>query len=389
MVNVRLHSRGAIAATAVASTLLVTAACGSIDSGTESESGGAAAGLSSAKNYANYDSALEAMSKETVKTSKFKKSGNLNIVSIWQGQNNGFGQTYKVSMDHKAKEYGKRVSLKWLSFDFDTNKEISTLQNAVNTHPDAIILQAGDAGALVAPVAQAQDAGVPVIVCIDGVLGNKFTSWAGQNYYNMAYKAATNLADEMGGKGEVAVFNGVAGNMATVLWSTAAKAAFAKFPGIKIVASYYSEWNVGKARQQSASLIAAHPNVKGIFTGGSEMAVGAIEAYVAAGKESSIPAFGVVNVLNGFLRLAKQYDVKFSGFPLAPAMSTQCLDQAVKILDGKSVKKFRDAAAPLPGGGAGYTQDELSKWYVPELNDQFVPPATAPIEVYKAAGMGR
>ena len=87
--------------------------------------------------------------------------------------------------------------------------------------------------------------------------------------------------------------------------------------------------------------------------------------------------------------MAKQYDVKFSGFPLAPAMSTQCLDQAVKILDGKSVKKFRDAAAPLPGGGAGYTQDELSKWYVPELNDQFVPPATAPIEVYKAAGMGR
>jgi ABC-type sugar transport system substrate-binding protein len=399
--------KGPATAAAVAAALLFSAACGSGSSnggsasGTPSGSansspsaGGAtqsasSAGVSSANKYANYGTALQAMAGETVKTDSYKKSGKLNIVNIWQGHNDGWGQTYEVSMRAEAQKYADRATVKYSSFDFDVNKEISILQNAVNTHPDAIIIDAGDVGALVGPVAAAQRAGIPVIPCIDGVLGNAFTSWVGENLHDMAFKSATDLANQMGGKGEVAVFLGVAGNVATVLWSQAANEAFAKFPGIKVVATYYSDWNIAKAKQQAANLIAAHPNVTGIFTGGSEMAVGSIEAYAAANKTSSIPAFGVVNVLNGFLRLAKQYNVKFSGFPLAPAMSSICLDQAINVLDGKPVQKFRDASVELPGQGAGYNQDQASKWYVPELSDTFVPPATAPVAFYKAAGMGR
>jgi ABC-type sugar transport system substrate-binding protein len=381
---VKRTSRGkySAAAAAVVAASLLAAGCSSGSSGGPSagnggQQSGGSGGVASANNYANYASALKEMSGEQVDTSKYKKSGKANIVVIWQGHNDGWGQTFQVSMEAEAQKFSDRASVKWLSFDFDVNKEISLLQNAVNTHPDAIIIDAGDVGALVAPVAAAQRAGIPVIPCIDGVLGNQFTSWVGENFYDMAYKSATDLANEIGGKGEVAVFLGVAGNVATVLWSQAARAALAKFPGIKVVATYYSDWNIAKAKQHATNMLAAHPNIKGIFDGGSEMGIGAIEAYADANKTSQLPAFGVVNVLNGFLRLAKQNNVKFSGFPLAPSMSKVCLDQTMDILDGK------------PGQGAGYNQDQASKWYVPELNDTFVPPATAPIDFYKTAGMGR
>jgi ribose transport system substrate-binding protein len=384
--NAKLTSTAAV----LASTLFLAAACGnSADSGSGSNDGSAgSAGVSADDDYANFDTALEQMAGETVDTTKFKKDGPVDIVSIWHGDGNGWGQTYSVSLSDAAKKYGDRVSLKSLSFDFDPNKEVATLQNAVNTHPDAIIVEAGDVGALVAPVAAAEAAGIPVVMCIDGVLGNQYTSWVGQDFYSIAFNAATDMANELDGEGDVAILSGIAGNIATVIWENAAEDAFAKFPGIKVVETYNTDWDVAKAREQTTNLIAAHPDVKGIFAGGSEGAVGAIEAYVAAGKEATIPAFGVVNVLNGFLRLAKENDVKFSGYPLAPSMSAVCLDQTMDILDGKPVKKFRDASVELPGGGEGYTQDDIDKYFVPELNDSFVPPATAPIDVYAVAGMG-
>jgi ribose transport system substrate-binding protein len=398
MVSTRLNARLTSAAAVVASTLLITAACGnSADSGSGGNGGsegsggsgssGGSAGVSADADYENFDSALKEMGDETVDTSKFKKDGPVTIVSSWHGDGNGWGQTYSVSLAAAAEEYGDRITLKPVSFDFDPNKQVAQLQNAVNTQPDAIIVEAGDVGALVAPVAAAEAAGIPVVMCIDGVLGNQFTSWVGQDFYSIAFNAATGMADEIGGEGEVAILSGIAGNIATVIWEKAAKEAFAEFPDIEVVETYNMDWDVAKAREQTTNLIAAHPEIKGIFAGGSEGAVGAIEAYAAAGKE--MPAFGVVNVLNGFLRLAKEHDVKFSGYPLAPSMSSVCLKQAMDILDGKPVNKYHDASVDLPGGGEGYTQDAIDDYFVPELNDSFVPPATASIDVYAAAGMAR
>lgn len=393
----RILGRSVIASGA-AVLLTVTAACGSggsggagsggatgsTGSGGGTSSGSSASGITSANDYVNYSAQLKALASVQVDTSKYKKSGPVTIASIWQGPINGFGETYKASMDYAAQQNKDIKSLQWYSGDGDVNKEITSLQNVVNSKPDAIILEPLDLGAMVAPVKQAIDAGIPVVLCADGMQGTGFTSWVDIDLYQTGFDAATGLAKQMGGSGEVAMFNGIPGVAAEVIWKDAALAAFKKFPGIKVVGQYYDNWSIATARSQAADLISAHPNVKGIYAGGSEGGVGAIEAYAAAHK--AMPMFGVNNVLNGFLRLAKQYHIAFTGIPDPPSMSGLCLDQTMKILAGQSVAQFRNVTPDLPGSEA-FTQADIDKEYQPNLSDDFVPPATAPISFYKKAGL--
>lgn len=377
-----------LGAAAFATIMVGVTACSSGSSASSSSTSGSTssntAGITSANNYTQYSAQLEALSRAKVDTSKYKKSGPVTIASIWQGPINGFGETYKTSMDYAAQQDSNIKKLNWYSGNGDVNQEISSLQNVINTHPDAIILEPLDLGAMVAPVQRAIQAGIPVVLCADGMQGTGFTSWVDIDLYQTGFEAADKLAKELNGKGQVAMFNGIPGVAAEVIWKDAAMAAFAKYPGIKIVAQYYDKWSITTARSQAADLISSHPGVNGIFAGGSEGGIGAIEAYASANQP--MPAFGVDNVLNGFLRLAKQYNVKFWGYPDPPSMSASCLAQTTKILSGQPVSQFENVTSSLTGSG-GFDQQKLSAEYQPTLSDDFVPPATAPISFYKRAGL--
>src|SRR5581483_3653034 len=112
-------------------------------------------------------------------------------------------------------------------------------------------------------------------------------------------------------------------------------------------------------------------------SGGSEMSLGSVNAFVSA--HAKMPVFGTTNPLNGFLRLAKQYHIKFYGAPYPPAaMSKVAADVALKILHGQAVKKYTDVINVIPGSG-GYTQKQLGSRYIPSMNDDFVPPAAIPL----------
>lgn len=382
------HSK-VLSAAAAAAIMVGAAACGS-GSPSSSAPGGSgsspstATGITSSSNYEQYSAQLQALSQVQVDTSKYKKSGPVTIASIWQGPINGFGETYKASMDYAAQQDSKIKKLEWFSGNGDVNQEISSLQNVINTHPAAIILEPLDLGAMVAPVQRAIQAGIPVVLCADGMQGTGFTSWVDIDLYQTGYDAASKLAQELHGQGQVAMFNGIPGVAAEVIWKDAAMAAFAKYPGIKVVAQYNDNWSIATARSRAADLISSHPNINGIFAGGSEGGIGAIEAYASAGKP--MPVFGVDNVLNGFLRLAKQYNITFWGYPDPPSMSSLCLAQTMKVLSGQPVSQFENVTSSLQGSD-GFNQEKLAAEYQPTLSDDFVPPATAPVSFYKRAGL--
>jgi ABC-type sugar transport system substrate-binding protein len=143
---------------------------------------------------------------------------------------------------------------------------------------------------------------------------------------------------------------------------------------------------VATSKEKMAALMAANPQIDGVWAGGGEMALGAALAYDDAQKAQ--PKYGFANVLNGFLRLAKEKNLVFTGVPDPPSMSKFCLDTAVDVLQGKPVKKFINVAEAMPGSAA-YDQTQIDQYYVPELNDDFVPPATVPIQAYQEGGFAR
>jgi ABC-type sugar transport system substrate-binding protein len=116
------------------------------------------------------------------------------------------------------------------------------------------------------------------------------------------------------------------------------------------------------------------------------MAFGAALAFIDA--DMPAPKFAMVNVPNGFLRLVKEFKIEFVASPDPPAMSRYGLQTALDILQGKAIKKFIDLRTLVEGADI-FDHTSFEKWYIPELNDEFVPPATVDIHYYLDGGFRR
>jgi ribose transport system substrate-binding protein len=322
----------------------------------------------------------------TVDTTKYKKDGPYTIAALTQGPGNGWGLTYDVSIRAAAEGNPNIKKLIFTPNDGDANKEISAMEDAISQKPDAIVLDPLGSAALVAPTTRAMAAGIPVILCANGIQSDNFVSRVDIDLYQAGYQAADGLAKSLNGKGNVVLFSGIAGVDAAETWKKAAEDALKQYPDMKIVGSEYAQWSVATSKEKMAALMAANPQIDGVWAGGGEMALGAALAFDDAGKTQ--PKYGFANVLNGFLRLAKEKSLVFTGVPDPPSMSKLCLDTALDVLQGKPVKKFINVADSMDGSAA-YDQTQIDKYYVPDLNDDFVPPAAVPVKAYVDGGFAR
>ncbi|MDR3575306.1 MAG: ABC transporter substrate-binding protein [Anaerolineaceae bacterium] len=337
----------------------------------------------------DYSKALLADAATAVDTSKYKKAGPYVIATSNQDPSNGWGNTYNVTLKAYGDQLLKQGILKsalLTSATNDANQQISDVENFIGEKPDAIVIEPDGKAALTATLKSAVDAGIPVVLCANGIDGPDFTTRVDVDFYQVAYESGLGLAKLMGGKGNIVIFNGIAGVDSTETWQKAALDALSNYPDIKVVATEYAQWNIATAKQKMEAVMAAHPQIDGIWAGGGEMALGAALAYQDANKPA--PKFAMVNVPNGFLRLADQYKYQFVGSPDPPSMSKYCLQTAVDILQGKPVNKFISLRT-LMDGADPYTQADTLKWYVPTLNDDFIPPATVDTQSYIDGGFAR
>ena len=76
------------------------------------------------------------------------------------------------------------------------------------------------------------------------------------------------LAEELGGKGNIVFMGGIPGNMVDLRRNSAAKAVFAEFPDMTIIADTPSMWNNATAKQKLTEIVATHgwDKIDGLWT---------------------------------------------------------------------------------------------------------------------------
>lgn len=320
--------------------------------------------------------------KVKVDVSAYKKSPPYKIASLMQGPINGWGLTLDTTIAYLASQEKDVGELIVVPINANVDRQISAMENTIKLKPDAIMLEPLSAAALSASVARAVAAGIPVVVCADGVEGKPYTAYADVDLYRAGYEAAKALAESMGGKGNVIVISGIPGVDAAEVWKKAGEDVFATYPDIKIVASEYGNWSIPTSKEKAVAMLAANPEIDGVYAGGSEGAIGALLAFEDAGRPQ--PKYGTVSPLNGWLRLAIEKKVTSTAWPQPAALEGKyCFDTAMKILRGEEVTKFVHIPEEI------ITDKNAAEHYIPELNDDFSVPAVAPLDVYKKAGFAR
>lgn len=322
---------------------------------------------------------------QTVDTSGFAEEPPYAIATVVQGPTNGWGTIFDTVMNHELEQSGLIEDQLYVPWDFTTESQANGIDDAIARGVDAILLTALSRAGLAEPVQRAVDAGIPVITCMATVEGDAPTVDVSRSIPLMGYESAKQMAEALGGEGKVVLLHGIAGVDAAEFWRSGATAALEEYPGIEIVAEDYGQWSVADALDVMRAILAAQPEIDGVWVGGLEMGVSVINAFQEADRD--LPFIAGTNPINGFLRLAIENDIDFYAAPFPPAAAKLCVETLFKVLDGESVPRFIEVADVMEGTQP-FGSDEAEDRYQPQFNDDWIGPAVIPEDAYLEAGFG-
>lgn len=136
--------------------------------------------------------------------------------------------------------------------------QIQQIRQLVDQGVDAIMVCCSNPTALNASVKYAYDKGVPVF-SFTGYLTSPYAVNSSNNYQLGGFQVGTEMAAQLGGKGNVLVVEGIAGTSGSDSQDRGMKAGLAANPGIKIVGDVVGMWTdqIGQAEVQK--WLATHP----------------------------------------------------------------------------------------------------------------------------------
>jgi ABC-type sugar transport system substrate-binding protein len=197
-----------------------------------------------------------------------------------------------------AKEAGVDYFLQAVESDQAAEPQLNTCNTMLERKPAVMITAAINSTILLPCLKRANELNIPV-VDLDGNLDPEITKKAGvkvafgigSNNEAAGAQGADYVASVLGkdAKGPVLVIEGLSGNI------TGQKRArgFANrlkeiAPGLQIVASLPGDWDRQKAANITNDILTRNPNLLAIFAANDGMALGAVEAARAAGKDKVI-----------------------------------------------------------------------------------------------------
>ncbi|WP_300366586.1 D-ribose ABC transporter substrate-binding protein [Brachyspira sp.] len=246
--------------------------------------------------------------------------------------NNPFFVTLSDGAKAKAKELN--INLSVVNASDDTAKQASDIEDLISKKVQVIIVNPVDSDAVAPAVESAIAANIPVIALDRIINGVEVTSQISSDNVSGAKMAGEYLIELIGEKAEVAELIGIPGASATIDRGKGFhEAADNK---LNIIASQTANFNRAEGLTVMENILQANPNIKGVFAHNDEMALGALEAIQAVGKNIAIIGFdatddAVVSVKDGTMKatVAQKPDL----------MGAIAVETALKIINGETVEK--------------------------------------------------
>ncbi|MGD2027359.1 MAG: sugar ABC transporter substrate-binding protein [Anaerolineales bacterium] len=174
----------------------------------------------------------------------------------------------------------------------DIEGQMGMIQDVLTQDVDAIILSTHDENAAAPLVERAVEQGVAVII-VNSDIPNFPTpvhGVVGYSQRNGTYAEGQYIIDMFDGEAKVGVLEGLPGYHSTERIGGYLDA-FADYPGMEVVATLPTEWNVETGNTAMMDMLQAHPEIEVVITANDYIAIGAALAAEALGRED-VAIFG-------------------------------------------------------------------------------------------------
>ncbi len=261
---------------------------------------------------------------------------------------NPFWGAMEKGVDEGAKKADVDIFLDAVESDQAAEPQLNACNTMLQKKPAAMITAAINSTILLPCLKQANDMKIPV-VDLDNNLDPAITKKAGvdvafhigSDNEAAGAKGADYLVSVLGkdAKGPVLVIEGLSGNITGEKRARGFAAELKKTaPGLNIVASLPGDWDSLKAANITNDTLQRSPDLIAIFCANDDMALGAVEAARAAGKDKLI-VIGVDGNTNAVKSiLAGRLNASVAQLPYLVGM--QAVEGVKKLLAGEKVPEM-------------------------------------------------
>jgi ribose transport system substrate-binding protein len=265
------------------------------------------------------------------------------VALISKGFQHQFWQAVKAGAEQAAEEFDVEITFEGPDTEADVDQQIQQLQTALDKNPTAIGFAALDSQAAGPLLQQAKDSNIPVIAFDSGVDSDIPLTTAATDNLAAAAEAAKHLADAVGHEGKVALVV----HDQTSVTGQQRRDGFVDYmeenePGIEIVDIQYGGGDQAKSADLAKAILAANPDLKGIYGSNEGSAIGVVQAV----KELGIDATQLAVV--GFDSGKAQMDAIREGLMLGAitqnpvGIGYETVKAAVEAINGEKLPKTID-----------------------------------------------
>lgn len=228
--------------------------------------------------------------------------------------------------------------------DTDLAGQVALVENAINRKVAGIVLAPSDPDALTPALKKAWEAKIPVVL-IDSAASDAakayYQSFLATDNKTAGEMSAKTLIDKVGTTGKIAIMSYTAGSGSEIARVGGFTDYIKKHSKLQIVGPFYSNSQMGTALNQTTDVLAANPDLKGIFGANEPTAIGMGRALAQAGKAGKVVAIGFDGNadLQGFV---KDGTIEAIAVQSAFEMGSLGVKTVAEIVSGKKVPAFRD-----------------------------------------------
>lgn len=246
--------------------------------------------------------------------------------------NNPFFVTLTEGAKKAASE--KNVELVVVDAGDDAAKQTSDIEDLVSRNVGVLIVNPVDSDAVAPAVKSAMSQGIKVIAVDRGVNGVDVDCQIASDNVAGARMATEYLMELVGEGAKVAELQGVPGASATIDRGEGFHQVADK--SLQVAASQTANFNRAEGMTGMENILQSDGAIKGVFAHNDEMALGAVEAVAASGKDIKIVGFDATDDAQ---KAVKDGKMAATVAQKPDKMGETAIETAVKIMAGETVDK--------------------------------------------------
>ena len=246
--------------------------------------------------------------------------------------NNPFFVTLTEGAKKAASE--KNVELVVVDAGDDAAKQTSDIEDLVSRNVGVLIVNPVDSDAVAPAVKSAMSKGIKVIAVDRGVNGVDVDCQIASDNVAGARMATEYLMELVGEGAKVAELQGVPGASAAIDRGEGFHQVADK--SLQVAASQTANFNRAEGMTVMENILQSDGTIKGVFAHNDEMALGAVEAVAASGKDIKIVGFDATDDAQ---KAVKDGKMAATVAQKPDKMGETAIETAVKIMAGETVDK--------------------------------------------------